>query len=268
MRNQIAPAVARWPFLAADGLLLCLAIFIGMQSKHPLGTGEVFACVACVSLGAFFGICPYLLNYRALTRIAEAYALASVVGQIKRVEKLAEQISDATGQWQTVQESADKTARQSKEIAQGMAKEVKSFEDFLKNANDSERATLRLEVDKLRRAEMEWLQTLVRMLDHIFALNRAAVRSGQPSVIEQLGNFQNACRDVARRVGLVPFIAAPADTFDEMRHQVVEGESRPAAGAAIEETVAAGYTFQGKLIRPAMVRLRDGSEEDKRVQAN
>ena len=266
MRNQIAPAVARWPFFVADGLLLCLAIFICFQSKHPLGTGEVLACVACVSLGAFFGAWPFLLNYRALTRIAEAYALASVVGQIKKVDKLAEQISGATGQWQSVQESADKTAKQAREIAQSMAKEAKSFEDFLKNANDSERATLRLEVDKLRRAEIEWLQTVVRMLDHIFALHRAAVRSGQPSVIEQLGNFQNACRDVARRVGLVPFIAAPADAFDEARHQVVEGSSKPAAGAAVEETVAAGYTFQGKLIRPAMVRLRNG--EDEGVQAN
>jgi hypothetical protein len=31
-------------------------------------------------------------------------------------------------------------------------------------------------------------------------------------------------------------------------------------GAIIAETIAAGYTFQGKLLRPALVRLRDSDE--------
>jgi len=44
--------------------------------------------------------------------------------------------------------------------------------------NDSEKTTLRLEVEKLRRGELEWLQALVHILDHVFALHTAAMHSG------------------------------------------------------------------------------------------
>ena len=123
--------------------------------------------------------------------------------------------------------------------------------------NDNEKAALRLEVEKLHRGEVEWLQVLVRILDHVFALNAAAARSGQPRLAEQITQFQNACRDAARRIGLMPFAAAPDEPFDAERHQAVDMESEPPAEAVVAETVGAGFTFQGRLLRPALVRLRE-----------
>ncbi|MBC8094179.1 MAG: nucleotide exchange factor GrpE, partial [Akkermansiaceae bacterium] len=135
--------------------------------------------------------------------------------------------------------------------------EVKLFNEFIQKTNDSEKATLRLEVEKMRRAEVEWLQVVVRILDHVFALHQAAARSKQPGIAEQLGKFQMACHDAARRIGLAAFAAAPAEAYDAQRHQLVDGpDAKAPEGAAIEDTVATGYTFQGRLIRPAMVRLR------------
>ena len=129
----------------------------------------------------------------------------------------------------------------------------------MKRANDSERANLRLEVEKLRRGESEWLQVTVRMLDHVYALHQGACRSGQPRLIEQVGQFQNACRDAARRVGLTPFAANEAEPFDAQRHQLLEEGAKAPADAVVGETVATGYTFQGQLIRLALVRLRDNA---------
>jgi molecular chaperone GrpE (heat shock protein) len=100
---------------------------------------------------------------------------------------------------------------------------------------------------------------LVRILDHVFALSAAAGRSGQPRVAEQMTQFQNACRDAAQRVGLVPFTATPDELFDAKRHQAVNTESAPPAGAVVAETVGSGFTFQGKLLRPVLVRLREAS---------
>jgi molecular chaperone GrpE (heat shock protein) len=220
----------------------------------------VLACLACVALGAYFTIWPFLLEYRSASKLVEVAALTSVASQVQNLEQLAAQISGATAQWQTVQESADKTARQASEISQAVAGETKAFNEFLQRANDSEKATLRLEVDKLRRIEAEWLQVLVRILDHVHALNRAAAQSRQPNVIQQLNRFQNACHDAARRVGLTPFIAVADEKFDTQRHQVVDGQSKPVEGATVDETVASGYTFQGKLLRAAVVRLRDENE--------
>jgi molecular chaperone GrpE (heat shock protein) len=97
----------------------------------------------------------------------------------------------------------------------------------------------------------------VRILDHVFVLHAAAARSGQPKLAEQIANFQNACRDAARRIGLVPFSAEPEEAFNTERHQAVGAEEKPSAGAVVAETVGAGYTFQGRLLRPALVRLRE-----------
>lgn len=211
----------------------------------------------CVALGAALSVWPFVLEYQAAARLAEAEGVAGIVGQIQQLDAIAEHIRNATAQWQSVQESSDKTRAAAAEIAERMTAEARAFSEFMGKANDSEKATLRLEVDKLRRAEGDWIHIAVRILDHVYALHRAGVRSGQPELVSQLNHFQNACRDAARRIGLVPYVGAPDEPFDERRHHLPDGE-KAAAGAVIEDTVAAGYTFQGQLLRPALVRLRNG----------
>jgi molecular chaperone GrpE (heat shock protein) len=258
MSNAIAPKLPKWPFFVGDGLLLGTAWLIGHQSKFVLGHWEMSFVVLCVAGGALLGVAPFLLEYAALVKVAEAGALSTVVSELKNLEGIASQISGATGKWQDAQEQADRTARGAKEIADRMTGEVQAFTEFMKRANDSERANLRLEVEKFKRGEGEWLQVLVRMLDHVYALHQGASRSGQPKLAEQVGNFQMACRDSARRVGLTPFTANEGERFDAQRHQLVEEGATAPADAVVAETIATGYTFQGRLVRPALVRLRDG----------
>ena len=256
MSESIAPKLTKWPFFLGDGLLLGAAYFIRHQSGPTLGHWELCLVVLCVAAGACLCVVPFLFEYHALVKVTEAGALNTVVSQLKNLEAIANQISGATGKWQDAQEQADKTAASAREVAERMTGEVQAFTEFMKRANDSERTTLRLEVEKLRRVESEWLQVAVRMLDHVYALHQGASRSGQPNLIEQVGSFQNACRDAARRVGLTPFIANEAEPFDAQRHQLLEEGAKPPADAVVEETVATGYTFQGRLLRPALVRLR------------
>jgi molecular chaperone GrpE (heat shock protein) len=255
MSNSNGAKPARWPFYLGDGLLLGAAYCIWQQTRANMGLGELGLAVLCIVLGALLGIAPALLEYRAALKLAEAGALTTVVAQMKNLEALASQISGATGRWQEVQEQSDRTVAGAREIAERMTMEVKAFSEFLARANESEKATLRLEADKLRRAEADWVHVLVRMLDHVYALSQGALRSGQPSLIEQIHNFQNACRDAARRIGLTPFTAAQAEPFDPQRHQSVEDGIKPPADATVAETIATGYTFQGKMLRPALVRL-------------
>jgi molecular chaperone GrpE (heat shock protein) len=257
MNDLNAPKLSKWPFFLGDALLLGVAGFICYQSKFVLGDWELCFVVLCVVGGALLCIAPFLLEYDALVKLTEAGGLTTVVSQLKNLEGIAGQISGATGRWHDAQDAADKTANAAREIGERMTSEVKAFTEFMQRANDSERANLRLEVEKLRRAEADWLQVLVRMLDHVFALHQGALRSGQPALIEQVGNFQNACRDAARRVGLTPFAANEAEPFDAQRHHLVEEGTKPPPDAVVANTVAAGYTLQGRLIRPALVRLRE-----------
>jgi len=255
MRDPVEPKIAKWAFFLGDFLLIGAAALVYARSDLPLGIGQIGFIVACVWAGAVLGILPFLLEYRVIARAAEAAALTDVVSQMENLETLAEQIGGATARWQGVQEVAERVASTSKAIAERMSAEAKAFTEFMQRANDTEKTTLRLEVDKLRRAEGEWVQVVVRMLDHVYALHLGALRSGQPNLIAQLDHFQHACRDAARRIGLTPFAANPSDQFDAERHQVLDGEPTPIEGATIAETIATGYTFQGRLLRPALVRL-------------
>lgn len=254
------PRVPKWPFFFGDMLMLGAAYLTYSQSSKPMGLWEMGLLSACVAGAALLGIAPFLLEYRALVKLTETGSLTNAVSQIQRIEELAARISEATGRWQTVQDAAEKTNTAAAGIAERMAVEAKAFTDFMQRANDIEKANLRLEVEKLRRGEADWLQVTVRLLDHVYALHIGALRSGQPNLIEQLGNFQNACREATRRVGLAPFTAAPAEPFDAHRHQLFDGDGVPVTGAVVTETVATGYTFQGRLLRPALVRVENPGE--------
>jgi molecular chaperone GrpE (heat shock protein) len=258
--------VPKWPFLLGDALLMVFGYFFVLHSPLPIRHWEIAA--GCVAVGAILGVIPFILDYRAMGRALEVNALGAVAEKIQNLEKLAAQISSATNQWAGVQEivqgNSDKTVAATKEIADRMAEEIRLFSEFMKKMNDSEKATLRLEVEKLRRGELEWLQVLVNILDHVFALHTAAVRSGDVKFAAPITTFQNACRDTARRLGLTPFAAEPNEPFDAERHQVAGSKETPPAGAVVAETVGSGYTFQGRLLRPALVRLRDGNASAKK----
>lgn len=221
-----------------------------------MGVWQLFFIVLCAAGGAMLCITPFLLEYRLLLKLTEAQTLTTVAAQLQNLEKLAAQIGAATGQWYTVQENADKTVTHARQISERMTAEAKAFTEFLKRSNDNEKATLRLELDKLKRGESDWLQVLVRLMDHVHALHQGAVRSGQTRLVEQITNFQSACHDATRRVGLVPFVAAPEEPFNPQRHQLADAEAKPAPQATVSETLAAGYNLQGQLLRPALVRLR------------
>jgi molecular chaperone GrpE (heat shock protein) len=246
--------ISKWPFLLGDAALLAAAYFFVLHEPKPSVHWEIPA--ACVALGAILGCLPFILDYRTIVKTIETGALGGITEKIQNLEKLATQISSATNEWTNAQLQAEKTSAGAKEISEKMAAEVREFTGFMQKMNDSEKSALRLEVEKFRRGEAEWLQVLVRILDHVFLLHAAAARSGQPKVADQIANFQNACRDAARRIGLTPFAAATDEKFNAERHQTVD-ESKPDADAVIAETVGVGYTFQGKLLRPALVKLRE-----------
>jgi molecular chaperone GrpE (heat shock protein) len=260
MNRRATPRISKWAFLLGDLLLLLVAGWIVHRQPVELSVGQGALVVVAVALGAWLAAAPFILEYRAALRFAEADELASVVSQIQKLEAVGDQVRLATGQWQTVQEHAERTVTAAQEIGERIAAEAKNFTEFLKKANDAEKAHLRLEVDKAKRAETEWLQVVVRMLDHVYALYMAGMHSNQPRLREQLTQFQTACREIVRRVGLVPVEAAVGEAFDEMKHQSAEGEGAPLAGAVITETVATGYTFQGRLLRPPIVRVQPTTE--------
>jgi molecular chaperone GrpE (heat shock protein) len=251
--------VAKWPYLVADAALMFFAYYYVLHAALPINHWEIAA--GCIVLGAVLGVVPFYLDYRAMGKVIEVNALGAVAEKIQNLEKLADQIETTTNHLAvvqgTVQAETGKATAAAKSISDKMTDEARRFSEYMLKMNDSEKATLRLEVEKLHRAEGEWLQTVVRVLDHVFALQTGATRTGDQRFIEPIANFQHACIETVRRLGLVPFIAEPDKPFDTERHQAAGKPEKIPDGAVVAETVGAGYTFQGKLLRPALVRLRE-----------
>jgi molecular chaperone GrpE (heat shock protein) len=255
MTHSSAPRISKIPFLFGDLVLIAAAAWIAIYGR-PLGGWQYVAIIAAVGLGAWLAAWPFVLEFRALMRVVETSELSSVTAKIKDLDKVSSSISSAIVEWQHMQQGATQTVTAVEHIAERMTTEARNFGELLTRMNESEKSHLRLEVEKLRRAEGDWLGVLVRILDHVHALHQAGVRSGQRNVVDQLSHFQNACRDTARRLGLVPVLPEPGIPFDATAHQVLD-ESKPADGAVVSDVVAPGYTFQGQVIRLPVVALKE-----------
>ncbi len=255
MHDRRFPRPNYLPFILSDLLLLALAGFFVWKSPEGLSVGLGFAAFCCVATGAWIGVAPFILKYKTAVRLAESERLATAVGVMKNLEVVQKQITNASNQWEFFQEMSGKTIKGIQEVGERMASETKEFFKVLENADRTEKNHLRLEVEKLRRAETDWLQVIVHIFDHIHALHAAAARSRHAGFAAQLEQFQNACRDASRRVGLVPFAPKLQEAFETRLHQLMDGSDAAADGAVISEVLAAGYTYQGQLLRRAVVQV-------------
>src|SRR4051812_17436444 len=260
MTNRPSPALPKWPFILADiGLLIVCAwaINIALPSKAWFFVG--FAIVGWM-FGAWICVLPWLKEFQAQCKQSENEGLTSALEQIQKLEEVGARVQAATATWQSAQDAAVRVTASAREIEEKIRADSKEFMEFAERINNDEKQHLRLEVEKLRRNEGEWLQVAARMLDHTFAITVAAHRSGQQNLAAQMTNFQNACRDAARRVGLVPFHPNAGDAYDERSQQLEDPNAKPEEGAVISDILATGYNFQGQLLRKALVRVSSAQQ--------
>ena len=243
-------------FFVSDVILLTAAWLVYAQAHRPMQFYELTAVAVCTGLGAWLGVWPFVLRHRALMAREERAELADAAGRINQLESLVQRIERVAGLWQHAEDQANRAIAAAREIGERISAEARGFQTFLEQAQNVERQHLQLEVAKLRRAEGDWLQAAVRILDHVYALFAAALRSGKPHLIEQIGAFQNACREAARRVGLVPHVAEPGASFDPAAHQLLDPNAAPPERPVVVDTVAPGYTYQGQWLRRIVVNVQ------------
>jgi molecular chaperone GrpE (heat shock protein) len=260
MTENPAPRPPFVPFVIVDVLFLVMAGFILALSHRPLLWWEASLMVVCGAAAAWSLTAPLLRQDRHQQIHAQSSRLADVTAELQKLEQLAAHIHAATVQWNSFETHAAQSLDSAKQLSQSLASESRAFSEMLLKASDNEKAHLRLEVEKMRRNEGEWLQTLTRILDHIFALFQAAQRSGQRGLIEQISLFQDACRDAARRLGLTVTMPRAGDLFDARLHQLADNAAAPDQ-ALVVEILATGFSYQGALVRRALVSLQAPSSE-------
>jgi molecular chaperone GrpE (heat shock protein) len=262
--NQSVPRLSKLPFVIGDVLLIAAAVYVALYGSF-LGQWQYVAIIGALAFGAWLLAWPFVLEFRAAAKLAESAALDNVTAKIQDLDKVSASISSAILEWQHLQQTSAQTTTAAQHIAEQMTAEARNFGEVMSKLHDNEKNHLRLEVEKLRRAEGDWLGVTVRLLDHIHALHQAGLRSGQRNVIEQLTSFQNACRDTARRLGVVPVLPETGVPFNSEAHQLLEG-SKPANGAIVGDIIAPGYTFQGQVIRLPVVAVKETKAEKPKVE--
>src|SRR5690242_20140021 len=144
--------VPKLPFWLFNALLIIAAAVMIYRAAHPISATIILIATVSVALGAVLNCLPFILEYRASSKLLEMNALTSVAERLGHLEKFAEQISSATEQWVRVQDNtkvnAEKTVAASREIAERMTAEIREFNEFQAKLNDNEKAALRLEVEK------------------------------------------------------------------------------------------------------------------------
>ena len=253
------PQVNKVPFVIGDLVLVGVAGWILVGSEYQPVGWNLALMIACVGLGVVISVLPFLAEFRAECRRFDANAFHSTLEQIQQLEAVGELVQEATGQWRDVQEHCEAAVQSASEVAAKSQAETDRLIEITQKADTRERDHLRLEVEKQRRGEREWLEVLVGVMDHVFALHRAAVRSGQEKLIKQIDGFRAACLDICRRVGLSQYIVEPGEAFDPKIHKLLKGGEAP-AGGVIAETLAPGFSYQGQPIRHPMVALVTGQQ--------
>lgn len=251
--------IAKLPFIIGDLLLLMMAGWIIWDTGGLPGGYLLAAVIGCLVVGMFFSVLPFLLDYRAELKREEINEFQNVSEQLKSLTKLEEHIRHATSQWQAIQDHCLQTVQNADQIAKSMSEESQRFTEVMQSMNVSEKEHLRVEIEKLRRGERDWLQSIVRVLDHVFALHKAAIQSGQEKLIHQITNFQHAVTDTMRRMGLVQHLAEPGAAYNSELHQLLDKENEQLEEPAVVETLAPGFTFQGRMVRLPLVKLAEKS---------
>ena len=254
-----APQVKKWPFFVGDLLLVVVAGWILVMSDYQPSGSNLAILVSCVGLGIFFGVLPFLAEFREESRRFDGTQLKSTLEQIQQLESVGELVSSASVQWQEIQGRCESVVKTAGDLANRTQAETDRLIEITEKADTRERDHLRLEVEKHRRGEREWLEVLVGIMDHVFALHRAAVRSQQTKLIKQIEGFQGACSEICRRVGLSHHVVPAGEVFNEKTHKILEGQEIP-EHAVVGETLAPGYSFQGQPIRLPMVALATAPE--------
>lgn len=263
MSSKPAPKISKLPFIVTDLVCLGAALGIVWKSAAPIGGAAMLAIVACVALGAWACVTPFIRDHDLAVRLAESDNLHDTVRQIQQLKEVATAVQTATAQWHILQENSGNATAAMQKMATQLSSDAQNFAKSLQASNDAEKTALRLEVDKRKRAEADWLKILVALLDNTHALYLAGVRSGQANVVNQLGSFQAACRDIVRRVGLVAIEARPGEPFNPATHALADQNQTPQSGAAVAATLATGFSFQGQLVRPVLVALAGGDAAEK-----
>jgi hypothetical protein len=137
------PTVVKWPFFAGDGLCIATMATILALADRPLSGGVTAAAVGCLLVGVVLALLPYLIDYEARLRIAEALAHASIENQIRKAAGFAEQLHHSVSRSQSTAEEIEKVLASNEESMEKLVEQVEYIGQWM---NGDDKSTNRTDV--------------------------------------------------------------------------------------------------------------------------
>jgi hypothetical protein len=245
------PKLNPWPFIAVDAVLLGSAAYIANQQPHLTGT-PVVVVGALVFLGAIIALIPFVLNFARrqetalLERQHEIAALAQSTGAS------AEQLSIAAASLHAIADSAAKAAKQAEHLPQKLQEKIHEFKEQLNEVNVAENESLAQEVNTLRSAETERIETVVttvRKLSSEIARLEQSSRQNVGELTATLTKFTTSAEQAAAEASTaIASLRAEAEKSLVLSQRSATGAIESALSHALAEIETKLSTLTGTLI--------------------
>lgn len=167
------PKLPKLPFIASDVFLLSVAGFIAYQAPTPLEGGALVAIVTCVVVGAILLGIPFIAEYGRRTDVLLRERQDEIAALAKTTAACVEQVSIATASLHGLAESHARSARTLEALPQKLQEKVAEFKSQLNEIGIAENEALEQELQTLRTAESDRLQSAV---DELAKLSREFAR--------------------------------------------------------------------------------------------
>jgi hypothetical protein len=167
------PKLPKLPFIASDVFLLSVAGFIASQAPMPLEGGALVAIVTCVVVGAILLGIPFIAEYGRRTDVLLRERQDEIAALAKTTAACVEQVSIATASLHGLAESHARSARSLEALPQKLQEKVAEFKAQLNEISVAENEALEQELQTLRTAESDRLQSAV---DELAKLSREFAR--------------------------------------------------------------------------------------------
>ncbi|HEX9783793.1 MAG TPA: hypothetical protein VGA56_13800 [Opitutaceae bacterium] len=168
-RHASSPPVNRWPFILGDLLLLAVACGVVAVDKSPPGLTTIIIVCVCVLAGVGLWIAPYMMQFEAAVRLAEASARDQLEAQGRRLVQAAEQLSNAVSRSQSTEEQAGQALGTLEEVAEKLAAQADDFAQALARSSEREIAELKTQIERLARERDHRFSTLEKNIASISA---------------------------------------------------------------------------------------------------
>ncbi len=155
------PKLSKLPFIIGDVALFSIVGFIAWKAPHPLEGGALIAMTCCGTVGALLLAVPFVVNYGRKTDALLSDRQDQIAALAQTTAASAEQVSIAAVGLQSIAEVSARTAKTLETLPLKLQEKIAEFKAQLNEVNVTENVALEEELQTLRTAETDRLQSTV-----------------------------------------------------------------------------------------------------------